>query len=130
MGAWDSFLFILGRAFEMSPSLMGPVTILLWLSAMAGLAWMQGRRPRLANLLAVFTAVMAFFVIWNHPNFIWYKRRPWDGGYAYAWTLVLIYVLVPVVAMRLLRQLWLWIQDQDWRGKRRKAKKFMDQRID
>ncbi len=55
MGAWDSFWFVMGRAWDISFSLMGPVTILLWLSAMVGIIWMHVRRPRLASLMAVFT---------------------------------------------------------------------------
>lgn len=130
MGAWDSFWFVMGRAWDISFSLMGPVTILLWLSAMVGIIWMHVRRPRLASLMAVFTAVMAFFVIWNHPDFAWYKHRPWHGGYSYSWAMVLIYVLVPVTLGRLARRAWLWARGKDWEEKRRKAKEFMDKRID
>lgn len=130
MGVWESFLFIMGRALVISLSLMGPVTILLWLSAMVGVIWMHVRRPRLANVMVVFTAVMAFFVIWNHPNFTWYKQRPWDGGYTYSWAMVLVYVLVPVFLGRLARRGYIWARGKDWEEKRRKAKEFMDQRLD
>ncbi len=110
MDAWNSFWFVITRALQISVNLMGPVTVPLWALSMGGLAWLHWKRPRLASLLTLFVAVMAFFVIWNHPDFAWYKARPWQEGYAYSWSMVLVYVLAPVVVGRLLRRAWLWLR--------------------
>ncbi|WP_461210105.1 hypothetical protein [Desulfocurvus sp. DL9XJH121] len=93
----DNILDIVNRGLEISLTLTGPLSLLLYLGLM-GVVYLAyyKRGGRLASFAHLMGGVFFFFIVWNHPDYAWYKARPWNGGYAYALVMVMTYVYLPM----------------------------------
>lgn len=97
MNWFDALLAIIFRALQVSLETIGPLTILFWLVMVALVCTAHYKRgPRLGTFSTLLGCVFFFFVLWNNPDFGWYKRHPWNGGYAYALVIVIAYAYIPL----------------------------------
>jgi hypothetical protein len=111
MQSLTNLLLLVQRALEVSLTLISPLSLALWLALLAAVGWGYHRGPRLGALLHLMGLIFFFFVIWNHPDYSWYKDNPWGGGYIYALVMLVTYMYLPVkLASTGLRL---------WRGRRR-----------
>lgn len=95
----NNVLAIVYRGLEVSTSLIGPWSLLIYL-ALIGVVYTAyfKRGGRFYSFVHLFCGVFFFFVIWNHPGYSWYKARPWNGGYVYALVMIVVYFYLPIKA--------------------------------
>ncbi len=100
MNTFDYILFFIQRALEVSVELMSPLLVILYFLMIAGLYVLHlYKGDRFGSFITILASVFFFFVIWNHPAFSWYKKRPFDGGYVYSWIMVAVYVYLPITVL-------------------------------
>jgi len=103
---FDNILAIIYRALTLSLDLIDPLSVLLYLALMAAIyvAFLK-RSRRLASFVLLAGQVFFFFIVWNHPEYRWYKARPWNGGYLYALVMIMAYVYLPMKLLQFATEL-------------------------
>ncbi|NJB68823.1 hypothetical protein GGQ74_002496 [Desulfobaculum xiamenense] len=103
----ELLLVLVMRALEVSTDLMTPIAILIYIATMALIYFIYFTRShKFGSLIHIIGGVFLFFVIWNHPDYIYYKRNPWNGGYLYAVIMIVAYVYVPMKIATLATEFW------------------------
>lgn len=94
-----NILAIVYRGLDVSVTLIGPWSVLLYLVLMGIIyAAYFKRGGRFYSFVHLVCGVFFFFVVWNHPDYSWYKARPWNGGYVYVFVMIVAYVYLPMKA--------------------------------
>ncbi|MBU1002400.1 MAG: hypothetical protein KKE73_07740 [Proteobacteria bacterium] len=103
----DNILAIIYRALSISLDLIGPFSVLLYLALMSiiYLAYFK-RGLRLGSFVHIMGCIFFFFIVWNHPDYRWYKGRPWNGGYIYTLVMIVAYVYLPMKLAMFATELW------------------------
>lgn len=103
----DNILAIIYRALSLSLDLIDPVSAGLYLLLMGVIYLIYIKRSRrLTSFVLFMGGVFFFFIIWNHPDYRWYKNRPWSGGYLYTLVMIMAYVYLPMKVAMFATELW------------------------